>query len=129
MNGFHAHPYAYYEPPLILVDHPRERLHQHTTFIDVVARKNPDQKAYPNHPDVDISDTISCYLIELEVPGIKKADTINLNWTSGRSLVVAGSTFRSWDSETWEDIQVEASNVDNQLPPFLVSGERRIGSF
>jgi HSP20 family molecular chaperone IbpA len=155
MTGLYAHPYAYYEPPLQLVDHPRERLHQHNTFLGTVARKGPDQKAYPNHPDVDISDAIGHYLIELEVPGIKSADSIALNWTSWRSLVVAGSSFRSWELDTsanprttsnghqagesadrsdldasaLKGSKVKANDVNDQLPPFLVVGERRIGSF
>jgi HSP20 family molecular chaperone IbpA len=154
MTGLCAQPYAY-ELPLQLVDHARERLHQHNTFLGVVARKSPDQKAYPNHPDVDISDAIGYYLIELEVPGIKSADSIALNWTSWRSLVVAGSSFRSWELDTsatpgttsnddraggsadesdldasaLEDSKVKANDVNDQLPPFLVIGERRIGSF
>jgi HSP20 family molecular chaperone IbpA len=155
MTDLYAHPYAYYEAPLQLVDHPRERLHQHNTFLGIVARKNPDQKAYPNHPDVDISDVIGDYLIELEAPGIKSADSIALNWTSWRSLVVAGSSFRSWepytsanpdktgngdlagrsadgsdlDAEALRDSKVRNDGVNDQLPPFLVIGERRIGSF
>jgi HSP20 family molecular chaperone IbpA len=155
MTGSYGNPYAYYEPPLLLVDHPRERLHQHNTFLGVVARKNPDQKAYPNHPDVDISDAVCHFLIELEVPGIKDADSIALNWTSRRSLVVAGSSFRSWEPDTSADyrttsngdgarktadrVDLDASvlndsklkndNVNDELPPFLVIGERRIGSF
>jgi HSP20 family molecular chaperone IbpA len=155
MTSLYAHPYAYYEPPLQLVDHPRERLHQHNTFLGVVARKDPDQKAYPNHPDVDISDAIGYYLIELEVPGIKSADSIALNWTSWRSLVVAGSSFRSWepdasanprttsnghragdsadrsdlDASALKDSKLKVNDVNDQLPPFLVVGERRIGSF
>jgi HSP20 family molecular chaperone IbpA len=155
MTGLYAHPDVDYDPPLQLVDHPRERLHQHNTFLGVVARKNPDQKAYPNHPDVDISDAISYYLIELEVPGIKSADSIALNWTSWRSLVVAGSSFRSWELPTSANPEkagngdraggsadgsdmhvstlkvstVKANGVNDQLPQFLVIGERRIGSF
>jgi HSP20 family molecular chaperone IbpA len=155
MTGSYAHPYAYYEPPLLLVDHPRERLHQHNTFLSRLARKNPDQKTYPNHPDVDISDAIGHYLIELEAPGIKSADSIALNWTSWRSLVVAGSSFRSWEPDTsanprttsnghragesadrsdldasaLKGSKVKVNDVNEQLPPFLVVGERRIGSF
>jgi HSP20 family molecular chaperone IbpA len=155
MTGSYPYPYAYYEPPLLLVDHLCERLHQHNTFLGVVARKNPDQKAYPNHPDVDISDAIGHYLIELEVPGIKYADSIALNLTSWRSLVVAGSSFRSWELDTsakhrttsngdragegagGSDLDAEAlkdskfgnDGVNDQLPPFLVIGGRIIGSF
>jgi HSP20 family molecular chaperone IbpA len=155
MTGSYADPYAYYEPSLLLVDYPRERLHQHNTFLGVVARKIPDQKAYPNHPDVDISDKVGYHLIELEVPGIKDADSIALHWTSWRPLVVAGSSFRSWELDTsanqrttsngdraegfvdvsgldasaLKDSKIRNDDVINQLPPFLVIGGRIVGSF
>jgi HSP20 family molecular chaperone IbpA len=148
----YANPYASYEPPLEFVDHQHERLHQHNTFLGVIARKRPDQKIYPNHPDVDISDAITYYLIEVEVPGIKDAGAITLNWTSFKSLVVAGSTFRSWDPKTsvdpklandgektkngvgldvraFKDAKDKANDVNDEWPPYLVVGERRIGSF
>jgi HSP20 family molecular chaperone IbpA len=79
MTGLNAHPHTYYELLLSLLDHPHERLHQHKTFSGKVARKNPDQKAYPNHPDVDISDANSYYLVELEVPGVMNRDSITLS--------------------------------------------------
>jgi HSP20 family molecular chaperone IbpA len=155
MAGSYANPYALYEPPLEFVDHQHERLHQHNTFLGVMARKKPDQKTYPNHPDVDISDAITYYLIELEVPGIRDADAIALNWTSFKSLVVAGSTFRSWEPKTSIDSepanngektkaagnvvglddkalknpQEKSNDVNDDWPPYLVVGERRIGSF
>lgn len=155
MAGLYAHPYAYYEPPFELVEHPHERLHQHNTFLGVMTRRKSNQKAYPNHPDVDVSDAISYYLIELEVPGIKDAGAIALHWTSSRSFVVTGSTFRTWEPEDRPDSSSE-SNVANPrdgttvgvglgtrslkdardktdygdlLPPYLVIGERKIGSF
>lgn len=156
MTALYAHPYAYYEPPFELVDHPHERLHQHNTFLGVMAHRKPDQKTYPNHPDVDISDAIGYYLIELELPGIKDASAIALNWTSCRSLVVAGTSFRSWElkptSDTKsvsngekdridatsegglnnrapKDAKEETDGRNTHLPPYLVIGERRIGSF
>jgi HSP20 family molecular chaperone IbpA len=155
MPGSYINPYALYEPPLELVDHQHERLHQHNTFLGVMTRREPDQKSYPNHPDVDISDAITHYLIELEVSGIKNAETITLNWTSFRSLVVAGSTFRSWepktstnlnmakngeitkdagdsvdlDSKAFKDHRDQSHDVSQDHPPYLIVGERRIGSF
>jgi HSP20 family molecular chaperone IbpA len=154
MTGLYAHPYAYYEPPLLRVDHPPERLCQHNTFLGVVARKKPELKAYPNHLDADVSDAVGYRSIELELPGIKDADSIALNWTSWRSLVVAGSSFLSWkldtsvwprttsngdraggcaggsdlDAEALKDSEIRNDDVINQLPPFLVIGERIIGS-
>lgn len=150
-----TNPYALYEPPIEFVDHQHERLHQHNTFLGVLGRKRPDQKTYPNHPDVDISDAITHYLIELEVPGVKDAETITINWTSFKSLVVAGATFRSWepkvaakgpdsmtesekaanngvglDVKALNDAQTKAEEASkNEWPPYLVVGERMIGSF
>jgi HSP20 family molecular chaperone IbpA len=149
-----ANPYALYEPPLEFVDHQHERLHQHNTFLGVLGRKRPDQKTYPNHPDVDISDAITHYLIELEVPGVKDAEAITINWTSFKSLVVAGSTFRSWepkaakvdpesvaesekaakngiglDVKALKDAKDKAEEASDEWPPYLIVGERKIGSF
>jgi HSP20 family molecular chaperone IbpA len=148
-----ANPYALYEPPLEFVDHQHERLHQHNTFLGVLGRKRPDQKTYPNHPDVDISDAITHYLIELEVPGVKDAEAITINWTSFKSLVVAGSTFRSWepkakvdpvsmaesenaakngvglDVKAMKDAKDKAEEASDEWPPYLIVGERKIGSF
>jgi HSP20 family molecular chaperone IbpA len=153
MASFTTNPYALYEPPLEFVDHQHERLHQHNTFLGVMARRRPDQKTYPNHPDVDISDAITHYLIELEVPGIKDAEAITINWTSFKSLVVAGSTFRSWEPKTkvdseaaadgsekdgngvgldvkaLKDAQKKAEDAADDWPPYLVVGERMIGAF
>ena len=148
-----ANPYALYEPPLEFVDHQHERLHQHNTFLGVLGRKRPDQKTYPNHPDVDISDANTHYLIELEVPGVKDAEAITINWTSFKSLVVAGSTFRSWepkakvdpvsmaesenaakngvglDVKAMKDAKDKAEEASDKWPPYLIVGERKIGSF
>jgi HSP20 family molecular chaperone IbpA len=149
-----ANPYALYEPPLEFVDHQHERLHQHNTFLGVLGRKRPDQKTYPNHPDVDISDAITHYLIEMEVPGVKDAEAINITWTSFKSLVVAGATFRSWepkkakvdpdaadpsekpgngvglDVKALKEAQDKAEEASSdEWPPYLVVGERKIGSF
>ena len=157
MASFTTNPYALYEPPLEFVDHQHERLHQHNTFLGVMARRRPDQKTYPNHPDVDISDAITHYLIELEVPGIKDADAITINWTSFKSLVVAGSTFRSWepkkeakgidsqepaneseksnkngvglDVKALKEAREKAEDAADEFPPYLIVGERQIGSF
>jgi HSP20 family molecular chaperone IbpA len=149
-----ANPYALYDPPLEFVDHQHERLHQHNTFLGVLGRKRPDQKTYPNHPDVDISDAITHYLIELEVPGIKDAESIAITWTSFKSLVVAGATFRSWepkakvdpeaakakegekpkngvglDVKALKEAKDKAEEASDEWPPYLVVGERKIGSF
>lgn len=156
----YANPYALYEPPLELVDHQHERLHQHNTLLGVISRRRPDQKTYPNHPDVDISDAITHYLIELEIPGVKDADAIIIKWTSFKSLVVAGSTSRSWEPKVQTNVEPESAKdgekaepkpkngvgldvkalkeaqdkaedaaARDEWPPYLIVGERKIGSF
>ena len=151
----YAQPFSYYEPPHDLVDHTRERLHQHNSFLGVLSRKKPDQKIYPNHPDVDLSDALTHYLIELEVPGVKDVKAIDLTWRGRRCLVISGSTFRSWKQESTATPERISKNgvlsppphpmaaVDTNgskaqditgegradMPPYLVVGERRIGSF
>jgi HSP20 family molecular chaperone IbpA len=123
-----------YNASFDLVDHPHQRPHQHNTFLGVLARRKPDQNTYANTPDVDISDALSHYLVDIEVPGIKDPSSISVLWTSWRSLVVSGSTFRVWRSQH-DVVANNATSEDDQqeeredLPPWLVMGERRIGSF
>jgi HSP20 family molecular chaperone IbpA len=155
MAAFYVNSFALYGPPLELVDHQHERIHQHNTFLGAMTRRNPNQKTYPNHPNVDISDATIYYLIELEIPGIKDPDSVALNWTNSRSLVVAGSTFRSWqpkisidpelamdsnkakgtengvssDAKALKDHQEAPSDGNSDWAPSLVVGERKIGYF
>jgi len=142
---------------LSLADHMHGNLNQHNTFLGAMAHRKPNQKKYPNHLDVDISDNETYYTVDLEVPGIKNPNAVALNWTSWRSLVVSGSTSRPWNphgsrkhSHTSEsgteseggandpeditnlvaDATASAASEDEfEMPPWLILGERRIGSF
>jgi hypothetical protein len=63
-----------------IVDHPHERMHQHQNLLRTLARKGPDPEHYPNYPDVDVRDAISHYLVEVEVPGVKKVEDLHVRW-------------------------------------------------
>ncbi|KAM0705458.1 hypothetical protein Q7P35_006817 [Cladosporium inversicolor] len=110
MAGLYGYPYGYYTLPPELVDHAHERRHQHNTFMGAISHRKPDPKAYPNHPDVDLSDAVSHYLIDLEVPGTKDANTITLRWTSWRSLIIASTTFRPGDHVNEKTMEQDTDN-------------------
>ncbi|SMQ49679.1 unnamed protein product [Zymoseptoria tritici ST99CH_3D7] len=86
-----------YAPPTLVVDHPHDRLHQHNSFLGVLARRNADPKAHPNYADMDILDTEDLYRIDIEVPGVHDPSSIKLQWENWRFLVVSGETKRSWE--------------------------------
>ncbi|KAK0928250.1 hypothetical protein LTR29_017459 [Friedmanniomyces endolithicus] len=86
--------FADYGPEGPTVDHMHERLHQHNSFLDVLARRKPNPIAHPNQPDVDFSDVTSAYLIDLEVPGLKDPNALTIQWLSWRHLVITGTTTR-----------------------------------
>jgi HSP20 family molecular chaperone IbpA len=131
-----------YDAPPTFADHPHAREHQHMTYLQYLARKEPDQKNHPNYPDVDIRDAISHYLIELECPGVKDPTDIQCQWTSQRRLTVSGTTTRPEyvphnDAESLvlmpgvcreKDIPA-LKDSERERPVYVVLGERRIGSF
>lgn len=145
-----------YDPPASFADHPHAREHQHMTYLQFLARRQPDQNLHPNYPDVDIRDAISQYLIELECPGVKDAADIHCQWTSSRHLAVSGTVARpeyvpcddrevialmpglcrEKDLPLSSSLEQEGEQKKNgdggsETPPpvYVVLGERRIGSF
>jgi HSP20 family molecular chaperone IbpA len=76
-------------------DRPHGRPRQPDTFFGVVLRKEPSQKAYPNHLDVDIRDVSNHYIVDVDLPGVDDPNSILLSWISRRSLTVSRSTFRA----------------------------------
>ncbi|KAI7477863.1 hypothetical protein KC351_g8584 [Hortaea werneckii] len=156
MTSLFITPYGYWDPPPTMVDHPHERLHQHNSLLGAMAHKKPDPKMYPNRPDVDISDATDYYMIDIELPGVKDANTIRLHWLSWTSLIVSGESNRPWnsttpsnttktahsdsklkpsESETSANTEIHMESADlaqtnrAALPPHLLIGERRIGAF
>ena len=123
MAGNPVFSYDFPLPPY--ADHQHDRRHQHQSFLGVLAHRQPDQIVAPNHPDVDLSDAIDHFLIELEVPGIKDAKDITCQWTSWRTLVISGSTTRSWQSPA-EKINVSANQNGSSLVRML-SRESKAG--
>ena len=131
-----------YDGPPMFADHPHAREHQHMTYLQFLARKQPDQKNHPNYPDVDIRDAVSHYLIELECPGVKDPADINCQWTSSRHLTVSGTTARP-EYVPYSDAELLAlmprvcreedipalKDGESERPVCVVLGERRIGSF
>ncbi|KAK5130945.1 hypothetical protein LTR08_001548 [Meristemomyces frigidus] len=144
--------FAYDIPLQPYADHQHDRRHQHQSFMGALAHRQPDPQLSPNHPDVDLSDAIGYYLVEVEVPGIKDTKDITCQWTSWRSLVISGTTTRSWQSQATKTNSSAAKSgsplakvmstdsdgskseqavdeSDDELPPYLYIAERRIGSF
>lgn len=119
----------YYDYPPPLVDNPHERHHQHQSMMQFLARRHPRPEDHPNQPDLDFRDAIREYIIEVEVPGIKKPEEVTVTWTGHRALLLTGKVDRP-DYGTPENAQVE----EEQLEPHpggvhLLVGERRIGPF
>lgn len=152
------------EPPVssfdvpMYVDHAHERRRQHTTFLGVIARQAPNQKGHPNYPDVDISDGLSHFYIDIEVPGVNDPEALTLEWKGPRCFILSGTATRprtylehfhgpsksidtqeSGKSESLKRVEKVTSHengdskkdVDDgvNLPPWLVVAERKIGFF
>lgn len=119
-----------------MVDHPHERAHQHQSFLRCLAGKQPDPKSIANTPDVDIRDAIAHYLLEIEVPGVRYSANIRCQWTSSKTLIVSGEIERpaygqqkKTTSTAGGERNIPATDDDEEEPPYVLVGERRIGSF
>ncbi|KAK5203155.1 hypothetical protein LTR96_011002 [Exophiala xenobiotica] len=129
------------------VDHPHERAHQHRTFPQYLARQNSPPEQNPNRPDVDIRDTVTEYVVEIEIPGVKRTSEVTVKWISTTSLVVIGSVERTAWSEPQKEVKVRQppppqtetewrdssgdlkASEKHLYEPDLIVGERRIGPF
>lgn len=137
-----------YWDPMEIVDHPHERLHQHNTFLGMLGRKKANQKLYPNHPDVDLSDAVTHYIIDMELPGMIDASAIKVQKTNWRTLIISGTAARPWRKEKMEEVAAgleegkdgaplsrvdksgkKSDEEDDERPPWLLVAERKIGSF
>jgi HSP20 family molecular chaperone IbpA len=132
---------------LPFVDRPHERPHQHRTFLQYMARQNPPPEENPNRPDVDIRDSITEYLVDIEVPGVKNTSEVTVKWTSTSSLVVVGTVERpTWGKQKQgmkeqqpaapivaspeKDVDRKSHASESyQEDESLVVGERRLGPF
>jgi len=120
----------YYDLPPPLVDSPHERLHQHQSMLQYLAHRHPNRpEDHPNQPDVDFRDAIKEYLVEIEVPGIKKPNQLSVSWTGSRSLLVVGNMTRpDYGSPANTDVE-EEKETPHAAGVHLLVGERRIGPF
>lgn len=100
---------AFVEPSFRYVDHPYEQQSKPMRFLRGFSRKRSKQKTIPTRPTTDIRDAGSHYMMEVEAPGVKDESSITLYWTTPRSLVVAGNTFRP-------------ESFDNGLPLTIAAG-------
>jgi HSP20 family molecular chaperone IbpA len=123
MSYAFAYPYVAYPDPL--VDHPHPRTHQHQTYSQYLRHKTVRPEDNPNTPDLDFRDAIHSYLIEIEVPGIKKPEELNVTWTGQRALLVTGNVERP-DYGDKENARVEEEQqVRHAGGVHLLVGERR----
>ena len=133
--------------PLPFVDRQHERPHQHRTFLQYVARRIPPPEENPNRPDVDIRDSTTEYLVDIEVPGVKDTSEVTVKWTSTSSLVVLGTVERPIWGKLKQEMKEQkpaapivataekdvdrTSHASESYPQdeSLVVGERRLGPF
>jgi HSP20 family molecular chaperone IbpA len=107
-------------------DYPHQRLHQHQTLLRHIAGKAPNPDRNPNYPDLDLIDNIEHYLIEVELPGVKRPEDVKCKRTSATSLIVYGEINRTPIESDTSQANGDAEAKDG---PYLVIGERRIGTF
>src|SRR5271155_1688835 len=81
------------------------------------------------HPFVDVRETKSHFYAEVEMAGVEDKESITVQWTSPRTLLVEVTISRPdvepWDSKTGDD--KAASDEKGEEGVTLVSDERRIG--
>jgi HSP20 family molecular chaperone IbpA len=103
--------------------------------VDFIARRpSATPASHPNHPDVDVRDTGTDYVMELEVPGLKDVQDIQCRWASSRTLTVSGTIRRppvSEDDKTADNPSAppDTHGVHSDGPPYLLIGERKTGPF
>jgi len=114
---------------LPITDHPHQRLHQHQTLLQHLAGKAPTPYVNPNYPDVDLIEDVDHYLIEIELPGVKRPEDVSCKWTSTTSLIVYGVIHRAGDGNDTSQANGDTEDDLNKNGPCLVVGERRIGTF
>ena len=129
-------PISLQEPPVATADHVHQRWNQHQNFWRSMTRRNPNPELHPNHPDADILDCISHYIVEIEVPGVKDVSKLKIQWLDNSTLLVKGGTEQAKqpgpaaDGDKDEDTKEHAKEQSKAREwPYLVIGERRLGAF
>ncbi len=106
-----------------------------------MAAKQADQRKIPNHPDVDLIDEVTGYVIQVEVPGIKDVNNIKCQWTSSTQLIVTGdntppektegtSGNATKEDKSTKDLWYHSGNHGLlEFAPRSIIAERRMGMF
>jgi HSP20 family molecular chaperone IbpA len=82
----------------------------------------------PQSPDVDVRETDSEYIFDIEVPGITDKKSITIEWVNSRLLVVDGETPRPPLSVAGSEDTKESEDQKTQKGvPRLRLAERRLG--
>jgi HSP20 family molecular chaperone IbpA len=141
-----SYPY-YFTPPL--VDHLHERSHQHQTLFQSIFHQSPHPKENPNFPDVDVSEYPAAYCVEIEVPGVQKAEDVRVHLYGNHSMVISGEVVRhipsglritdqtedgsehdhKSDQNSGDGNKVSSSKAKPATGPLMLVGERRLGYF
>lgn len=134
-----------FSPPF--VDHLHERPVSHQSLLQYLLRHRPQPQSTITQPDLDVRETEREYIIDVELAGVSDKNAINVEWTSGRSLVVSGNIDRPSIPEDKPADPVPETSAkaaigtrgaagewipapDPQAPKvMLVAAERKIGPF
>lgn len=117
------------------MDHLHERPHQHHSFLRYFQGKQSDVAELPNYPDVDLRDDGDEYVVDIELPGVKFADSIKCQWTTPTHLLITGDVSRPGGGTNKESSNAQTNGNDKRAsrgkddPMQLLFGERRIGPF
>lgn len=132
-------------PPL--VDHLHERPHPHQSLLSYLTHRKPHRQPIINQPDLDLRDHNSEYIVDVELPGLTDKNAIKIEWTSSRSLLIAGTIDRPFvpddlpapapaTEEGGEKPEGEKSGAEAGSEPdpesrkaTLLVAERKVGSF
>ncbi|GAB7361430.1 hypothetical protein MBLNU230_g1486t1 [Neophaeotheca triangularis] len=120
------------------VNKPHPRHHQHQPLFHLPFTSPPDPQAHPNTPDLDLRETETHYLIDVEVPGVKDTAELRLQWQNAGRLVLTGEVRRPGDESGEFGAELErqegrfhgsgGEGKGKTGPEFLVA-ERRVGGF
>jgi HSP20 family molecular chaperone IbpA len=94
--------------------------------------RRPDPEQFPNHPDADLLDYISHYIVEIEVPGVRDVTKLKIQWLDSTTLRVKGEIEKAEQAGTSDDKAVDEHSEEHSKArewPYVVIGERRLGTF
>ena len=93
--------------------------------MQYMGRRHPRAEEHPNQPDLDFRDATHEYIIEVEVPGIKKPEEVTVTWTGHSTLLLTGKIERPEYDTPGKGEQPEQHHGGIHV----MLGERRVGPF